>query len=621
VRLLHRVKVLRPLLPLAAAFGLYGVVSLPHLADGPIGTHGWRQAIATSVARLYAQGQPFLYPRAEGCGAEPGLFMGMEFPLYAYLMGKLGGASGINLAGRLLSLASALMLMLGIFGIARFLFERWREPLRSLCALGAAGFISVSPLFRFYGISFVPDVHAHAWVLFGIALLSGPIVPGSDEPRPVSRGRFLCAALLIALGCLTKLIALPHLALAGFVLLSRARSAPGARGLLGLRGLAHVGLLAGLVGIACFLWYVRWNRHLKSGGCDLVWLPDGPDDTWKTMTFTDPEWRFRMSKWGREDLLGSAWALCLAGIPLALFAGARGALFLVWALACGAGFVRLGWHTKQHDYDFLLVLPCFAIGFGVSLSLLGRALARVAVRARVSLFERRPAIAVAIAVAAGLIPLAPHAHRQSRRHFYTAPGETETQEALDKVLPANEPIHYFGGKNDPRIPYFAARRAWGTEPWLYCQQKEVKYDCVLAVDTKENLAPCLERGPSVAWADRSLVCGIRNPETPLSAPRLLDTLSKNIAFPALQDVPGVGRILGTDVATREGKRFVDLYVIPDRANPQTELLLDSRPIPLRPPPAKWLAGSIIVARAELGSGSSARLALRAGAQSVPLRVR
>jgi hypothetical protein len=133
---------------------------------------------------MFAAGTPFLYPRAEGCGAEPGVYMGSEFPLYAWTMGKLGGAGGVNLVGRLMGIASALLLMLSTFRIVRHLFKRWQEPYRSVAAAAAGTFFAVSPLFRFYGIGFVPDLEAHALALLGIAVFIGPEPALEDERRP-----------------------------------------------------------------------------------------------------------------------------------------------------------------------------------------------------------------------------------------------------------------------------------------------------------------------------------------------------------------------------------------------------------------------------------------------------
>ena len=608
-------KSLAPIAALFASWLLYTAYSLPHLFLGPIGTHGWRQAIATSVARVYAQGQPFLYPRAEGCGNEPGIFMGMEFPLYAWLMGKLGGERGIDFVGRVMGILSALAQMLGIVGIVRHLFQRWAEPYRTLTALAAGCFIAFSPLYRFYGISFVPDVHAHALTLLAIGLMTGAIIP-RDRPLPLTWPRFAVAAALIVIGCLTKLIAGPHCVLAGLVLLERARPTEDLRGFFRPKPIVMGALLVLAVGLSAYLWYVRWNRVLKGGGCELVWLPEKPDETWKTMTYTDPEWIFRMKKWGREDLLGAVWPLCILGIPLAITAGVRGLVFWLWTLTCAAGYIQLGWHTKQHDYDFLLVLPFFAIGFGTCVGLAARLVGWLASLKKIELPAKARPYAVPGLLAVILLPLSPYAHRQSRRHFYEQSGETETAAAIDKVLPAGEPIHYFGGKNDPRVPYFASRHAWGTELWFYCQQKDVKYDCALMVDTKENLAPCLERGPSVAWADRSLVCGITHPEAPLAAPRLLETIARSIHHPKDVAIPGVGRFLGSDEISREGRRFVDLYFVPETNAPPLDLTLAGKHLDLRPAPAKWLKGTIMVARAEVAGDGS--LALEAGGANVPV---
>jgi multisubunit Na+/H+ antiporter MnhG subunit len=612
-----------------AAFALFAAYSLPHVYDPPIGTHGWRQAIATSEARMYAAGTPFLYPRAEGCGAEPNVFMGSEFPLYAWTMGKLGGAVGVNFVGRLMGLLSALALMLASFVIVRFFFRRWKEPYRSVAAAAAGTFFAVSPLFRFYGISFVPDLEAHALTLVGVAVFIGPLAPaGDDEHRPLSLLRFLVGALLISLGCMTKLSAVPHLALAGVVLLDRARPREGLEGFKTLRPWLMAALLLAIVAVPVWAWYIHWVPVLKKGGCEMVWLPEKMDDTWKTMTFTDPEWRFRMAKWGREDLLGPAWIACLAGLPLLLSAGLRGGLLLLWSFGCMLGYVRLGWHTKQHDYDFLLALPAFAMGFGTSFGLLARLLAIPAEKLKI--LPRRlgkwvPFLALAIVVAV----LSPGAHKQSRRHFYTGLDEVGLKDMVDKVLPRGEPIHYVGGRNDPRVPFFAARLAWGTELWQYCQKRDVKYDCLLATGTDGRLSPCVERLPAVAWQTVSLVCGITRPQDPIAPARVLETLKTSIRFPADLSFPGVGRLLGTDpvacggmkvpcAGNLERKEYLDVYFLAEANAPQVELLADGKSLALLPPPARWIAGTVMVARAELPATLPQNLELKVKDKSVPV---
>jgi len=623
----NRSRVLAPFGVLLAGFLLFLGFSLPHVVDPPIGTHGWRQSIATSVARLYAAGQPFLYPRAEGCGAEPGTHMGYEFPLYSWLMGKLGGPDGINLVGRLIGLLSALALMVAVFAIVRHLLRGWQEPHRTFTAVAAGTFFAVSPLFRFYGISFVPDLPAHALALLGAAVLTGPLFSKDDTLKPLSFGRLMVAGLLISLGVLTKLIALPHMALAGLVLLDRSRPRESFGGFKSWRPYVMGLLLLAVVLVPAWLWYKHWVPVLKQGGCELCWLPDQMDDSWKTMTFTDAEWRRRMSTWGREDLLGPAWLACLVGIPLMLFAGWRGLVYLVWAAGCAFGFVRLGWHTKQHDYDFLLVLPALAVGFGASLGVVTVVLGAIG---RKLPFKPKPWLSASLpylALAGVVAAVSPYAHRQSRRHFYTSVEEVGLQRMVDKVLPAGEPIHYFGGRNDPRIPYFAGRQAWGTELWFYCQQKQVSYDCVLAVGTNGKLDPCIERRPSVAWANLSLVCGIMKPESARAAPRILETIAKTIRSPAERAVSGVGRFLGSDprecgesirfvcAGNLENKRYLDLYFLPDRDAPQVEVLVNGQPAQLNPPPAKWLEGTVIVAQVELPADAPAQLAVRAGGET------
>ncbi len=580
------------LLVVLGAFAHYAWVSAPKLCLPTIGTHAWRQAIAASSARLYAGGQPFLYPRAEACGAEPGLYMGSEFPLYAWVMGRLGGAAHVSCTGRTLGLLATLGLMLALFGLVRWLLRGWPELARSGGAAAAASFVAVSPLYRFYGIGFLPDVPAHALTLLGAALIAGPVLPLVDDDRPPSIRRFAVASLLITLGVLTKLIAAPHLALVGLLLVSRAAPKPGLSGLFSRRSLLMAAGLFSLLGAAVYLWYVRWSAVLQGGGCDMVWLPSNPDPIWHKQTWVDASWRERIGGWLRIDLLGPVWPLALAGLPLFLLRRWRGAVFLVWAAGCAFGYVRLGWHTRQHDYDLLLLLPVAACALGVSVALLLRAVAWGA--EQLAAPARLEAVLLLLALGGGVAILSPLATARSARHWEVPEGELETQRALDKVLPQGEPIHYFGSVHDPKLAYLAARPARGTEPWFYCQQKNVRYGCVLASDTRGNLAPCNERGPAVAWANRSLVCGIMTPEAPLAPERILKTIGSTLSHPRNETLGAAGTLLGLD---RVDAVTVDLSFLPAVRGPDVRLLAGETSLALHPPPARWLPGTVMVARA------------------------
>ncbi|MGI5861691.1 MAG: ArnT family glycosyltransferase [Myxococcales bacterium] len=599
-----------PAIVLTFAVLLFVGFSLPHLFDPPIGTHSWRQAIATSMARLYSEGQPFHLPRAENCGAEPDVFMGSEFPLYAWLLGRFGSGAGIHLAGRVMGLLSVAAWGFSLFAIARYLLRRVPEPARSAGAAAAGCFVVASPLFRFYGISFMPDLEAHALALLGIAVWLGPLREREAAPAALSPARFFAGAALVSLGCMTKLIALPHLALAGLVLLDRSRSREGVSGFKSPRPWLFGALLLVLVAVPIWLWYVRWVPALKASDCDVVWLPKEMDDNWLTATLKNSEWRSRLWEWGALGTLGPLWIACLAGLPLAAMAGWRGLIFGVWLVGAAGSFVRLGWHSKQHDYDLLLLLPMMAVGFGLAYCGAVRAGARALSRlsGRVPLRARQAApyaVLAAVVLVFGAL-----AHGKSRRHFEAALGEVELETALDKVLPEDEPIHYFGNRHDPRTAYFAHRKARATEPWLYCQKKRVRYDCALAPETNARLAPCNERPPAVVWPERSLVCGIMRPDEPIAPQRVVARILERVEHRVDRPLPGAGRVLGLDVAgcgrsldfvcagNLPERTYFDVYVLADGPASGIELLVDGKPLDYQPKAERWIAGSVMVIRAE-----------------------
>lgn len=613
-----------PFALLAAAWLCFAAVNAPRLFDPPSGEGALRQVIAATEARLYAEGQPFLYPRAESCGTERDRFIPAGFPLYAWALGRAGGA-WTNLAGRLAGLASTLLLMFSAFAIARNLLRGWDEPYRSSAGLGAAALFALSPMQHFYGLSTLPDGAAHALCLFGAALLSGPLFPREAPPGPLSLPRALAASALLALGCLTRPAAVPHLALAGALLVDRSRDREGLPGLGAARALLYAALAAGAVGISVYLWYGRWVPALEAGGCPIQGLPERLDDLWQAPVLADPEWHRAMAYWSGQYLLGPVWPLCALGFGLLFLGGLRGILLAVWTLACAASLSRLGWLASERSHELLLMLPPSAMALGVAVGLI----TWIAGWLRRQLPERlhrraRALAATAAAVGFGLLCLG--ATRAARPLFALAPGEVELERALDRVLPREEPVHTFEPPGDPRTAYYARRRTLATEPRLFCQRRQVQYGCALALRT-DGAAPCAEHSPTVVWARRSLTCLPERGGAPVPA-RVLNTVARAIRWPEDQRVPGLGQLLGSDLAECGGRipcppevggrAFLDLYVIAAPQRAKVELLADGAPLLLEPAPETWIAGALTVARARLPERSPSLLQLKAGAQVISL---
>lgn len=618
-----------PYVLLAAAWLCFAALGAPHLFEPPSGEHALRQVITATEARLYAEGQPFLYPRAESCGTEPDRFIPSEFPLYAWALGRAGGP-WIHVAGRLFGLASTFALMLSVFAIARNLLRGWDEPYRSSAGLGAASLFALSPMQHFYGISTIPDGAAHALCLLGAALLSGPLFSREAGPGPLSLPRVLAASALLALGCLTKPSALPHLALAGALLVDRSRDTQGLRGLGARRALLYGGLSAGAAIISVFLWYGRWVPVLEAGGCPILQRPEGIEDLWQTRVLAQPEWYRAVASWSATYLLGPLWPLCLVGVALFLLGGLQGTLLAAWAFACAVGVSRLGWGVPERNYELLLMLPPFAMGFGIAVGLVTWVAGWLRRQLPERLHGRARAMAATLsAVGFGLLALG--AQRAARPLFGAGPGEVDLERALDRVLPRGEAIHTLEPQGDPRVAYYARRRTWATEPQLFCQRRQVQHDCALAAAAADPArAPCSERPPSVVWPRRSLTCGMeRSGERQVPA-RILETVARGIRWPTDQKIAGLGRLIGSDwfrcggrslcPPALGGRALLDLYVVAAPQRAKVELLADGASLPLDPPPESWIAGALTVVRARLPERSLSLLQLKVEAQLISLPV-
>ncbi len=588
----------------------------------PSGEGAARQVIAATEARLYAEGQPFLYPRAESCGAEPSRFIPGGFPLYAWALSRAGGP-WVNLAGHLLGLASTLLLMFSVFAIARNLLRGWDEPYRSSAGLGAAALFALSPMQHFYGLSTLPDSAAHALCLFGAALLSGPLIYREAPPGPLRLPRALAAGALLSLGCLTRPAAMPHLALAGALLYDRSRDCEGLRGRGAARALFYAALAVGAVGVSTFLWYEQWVPALQAGGCQVLGLPEHLDELWQAPTaLGDPEWHRTMAYWTARFLLGPIWPLCLLGVGLFFFGGLRGVLMALWTFLCALSVSRLGWHASERSHELLLMLPPLAMALGVAVGLV----TWIAGWLRRQLPERlhrraRALAATASAVAFGLLTLS--GNRAARPLSAVAFDDVELERALDRVLPRGEPIHTFEPAGDPRTAYYARRRAAATEPRVFCQRRQAPYDCALALRSSAQAPFCADRPPTVVWARRSLTCGAASVPA-----RILETVARSIRWPADQRIAGLGHLLGSDLTFCGGRfpctpevgpqPFLDLYVVAAPQRAKVELLADGAALPLEPPPETWIAGALTVARARLPERDPSLLQLRAGSQVVSL---
>jgi len=80
---------------------------------------------------------------------------------------------------------------------------------------------------------------------------------------------------------------------------------------------------------------------------------------------------------------------------------------------------------------------------------------------------------------------------------------------------------------------------------------------------------------------------------------------------------GVGRAAGT----RDETDRLDVYFLPETNGPAVELLADGEALALVPPPASWLAGTVMVARAEVPAPMPHKIELKVKDQIVPVAAR
>ncbi|MEK6759889.1 MAG: glycosyltransferase family 39 protein [Deltaproteobacteria bacterium] len=175
------------LLILALAF----LVRLYNVDSTTIGTHQWRQSQTAMIAEnFHDNGYRFLYPQIDWVGDTDG-YAETDFPIYSYSVALVYGVFGVsNWAGRLLS---------ALFSVASiwFIYLIARKKLDGRTALWSAFFLSVLPLFAFYGRAVMPEA------LMLMASAAG-IWFFSEWVDRDSAWSYFASAFFISLACLLK---------------------------------------------------------------------------------------------------------------------------------------------------------------------------------------------------------------------------------------------------------------------------------------------------------------------------------------------------------------------------------------------------------------------------------
>lgn len=168
------------------------------LDQGPLNAHLWRQTDCLSLSRNYAAGADFFSPEMDaqlGDNYTSGKTAG-EFPILYFIVGKiwsLGGESYFSY--RLLYL---LILFAGVFSFYKSLSLLFKD---NFWAITVALLLLTSPVYVFYGISFLTDAPAFSFVL--IALFFTTLYAVKNKV-----GYFYLSMAFFALGGLIKVSSL-----------------------------------------------------------------------------------------------------------------------------------------------------------------------------------------------------------------------------------------------------------------------------------------------------------------------------------------------------------------------------------------------------------------------------
>lgn len=138
--------------------GLLSVLFYDSILDKPpMGVHIWRQADCLSMAQLYQQGSSFLEPEMHLQFADEyssGKSAG-EFPIMYYMVGKYWSVFGFSYLSYRLGMLGLLIISLYV------LFLTLHNAFKStFWALIPTILVYSSPVFAFYGVSFLTDVPA-----------------------------------------------------------------------------------------------------------------------------------------------------------------------------------------------------------------------------------------------------------------------------------------------------------------------------------------------------------------------------------------------------------------------------------------------------------------------------
>jgi hypothetical protein len=134
----------------------------------PLNLHLWRQTDCLSLTRNYAQGAAFLEPEMDVLLAadwESGKTAG-EFPILYFIVGKIWSVFGESVL-----VFRVFYLLIMIAGISAFYATLRSLKLDGFWSVSLALLLYTSPLYIFYGVSFLTDVPAFNLILIALYFL------------------------------------------------------------------------------------------------------------------------------------------------------------------------------------------------------------------------------------------------------------------------------------------------------------------------------------------------------------------------------------------------------------------------------------------------------------------
>jgi Dolichyl-phosphate-mannose-protein mannosyltransferase len=429
--------------------------------------HRWRQIENLSVAWIFESGSlnPF-YPQAIWGGLRDG-YVEMEFPLVPFVLAvawRLFGES--DAFGRLIGIASSLVLIAAIYELGRELFGR-------AVGRGAALLLAVSPSAVFFGRVPMTDTPMIACSTLAILGYAKYFASGSTRWGTIGAA----AAAVAWLSKIPSVLILGPIA----ILALQARGWRFWRDRMFVIGLAAAALVTAA-------WYVHaWQLYASTGWTVGIWRPFGQYPA-AIAARSGPAGAF--SLWSTAELLRDSefWSrllertwyihltpIGLAGVLLGLLRAChlrRGLVALTWFAAAVTFVIVVGHGNFWHEYYQLPVLPPAALLFGLAAAPVFGARVKddgvegAAIVTRTPLWQDRLEGVVKPLIVVGLAVLSFYFSGIIRNFFRPETLDhlsVESGAAMANHIPPGDGVivvEYEQGTNSPVLLYFLRHRGW-----------------------------------------------------------------------------------------------------------------------------------------------------------------